>query len=746
LIDLGGVGASDLGFHEANSKERDAMKIQPGHYGKRLLEFIRTTDGKEPSIDVFAEQKSHQIPATILGNFLEHLGFAIYGGLWAQLLINHVFHQEHNLDATTIEMLKRDGKLLVGLPKRALESLPPYWLPGLVGATGFGVGILDDQTEEGIPLPWAVMEGSLGHVYPASGRIGHGIRLNPKGQSAGIRQSVFLPIHRTASYEGFAWVRRENGAGEADATELTVGFKGRGTSRMTTESKLGTIPLEWTKVAFRLDLPPDSVSDFEPVDFFIAAHGASDVLIDRVELYPEDHIEGFDPEIVQATEDWKVPLLRGPGGNFVSGYHWRDGVGERDLRPTRPNPAWGGLEYNDFGTDEFVRFCRLVGAEPHICVNIGTGTAEEAAAWVEYCNGSIDTPMGKLRAENGYPEPYGIRYWEVGNEIYGCWQIGNCGSEENARRYKLFAEAMRKVDPSIVLIANGNPFDFVTPEPHWSFTAADQNWHRALLEENASDIEFISLHALPENTRRMEDETDEHAYYGLMAHPTKWERDELPQLLDLMKEYGVKAPKLAITEWGVLGTSELRPRVDNFGEVIYAGLFLNLLMRNAPAIPIANATALLHGGCIRKAGGRVFLDAQYFAIQLYNEVASGFAIPCRYQGPGYDIERGTETTPSVQDVPYLDVAAYLTEDGSELVIYLVNRHFTSKMLPLINLHGFAPDAIAEGVCMASSDPVAVSSPLEPERFRPKRCDVAIKGNSVELVLPPCSLTRVRLTR
>ena len=126
---------------------------------KEPLEFIRTADDRNPSIDIF-QTKEPRIPATILGNFLEHLGFAIYGGVWAQLLINHVFHQEHNLNANDLERLLKDGELLTGLSNRDPESLPPYWLPGLVGATGFGAAILDDETKDGIPLPWAVLEGS----------------------------------------------------------------------------------------------------------------------------------------------------------------------------------------------------------------------------------------------------------------------------------------------------------------------------------------------------------------------------------------------------------------------------------------------------------------------------------------------------------------------------------------------------------------------------------------------------------
>src|SRR5512133_387605 len=174
------------------------------------------------------------------------------------------------------------------------------------------------------------------------------------------------------------------------------------------------------------------------------------------------------------AREWTVPLLRSPSGNFASTYHWQDGIGPAERRPTRKNEAWTGLEYNPIGTDEYMRLCRLIGAEPQITVNMATGSAQEAAAWVEYCNAGSETPMGRLRASLGHPEPFNVRLWEVGNEIYGAWQAGYIGADENAERFLAFAQAMRAVDPAIELIATGNSFDFVTPGPGYDHTQSDR--------------------------------------------------------------------------------------------------------------------------------------------------------------------------------------------------------------------------------------------------------------------------------
>ncbi len=687
--------------------------------------------------------KAHQVPNTIYGNFFEHLGYAVFGGIWAQVLANPTFHGDHNLSEENINTLLTDGQWLTrffledGVPK----DLPQYWSPG-IEATGFGVAILDDATDEQMPLPWKAMGGRQSRVVPAAGRIGHGLRLNSQGGVVGVSQGVFLPTHRVNKFEVNVWCRVD---GESCPGTLSVRLQRRmGEAELLTTSELMDVSCCWHKYTTVLELDAGTISDFEPVDFCLVWSGEADLLLDRVELFPADHVSGFDRDVLEALKAWKIPLLRGPGGNFVSDYHWRDGVGVADLRPTRPNYVWGGLEYNAIGTDEFVKICELIGAEPQLCVNIGTGTPEEAADWVEYCNGDSKTAMGRYRAKNGITAPYDVRLWEVGNEIYGCWQAGNCGSEENARRYVEFSTAMKAIDSSIKLIATGNPFDFVEPGPHWSFVTADGTWHKELFAACHGSLDFVSLHALPENERRMENVTHEHAHYALMAHPVHWERTDIPALMELLRRYNTKA-LLAITEWGVLGTSEMRPRIDNFGEAVYAGLFLNFLARNAQITPIANATAILHGGCVRKSAEQVYFDAQYWAILLHQEIAGYWMLPCEYRGPGYDIRNGTETTPDVDDVPLIDIIACVSDGGDRLIIMAVNRSLSTNIPVEVNLPDIQKYAYAQAKVIISSDPVAVSCPTEPEKFRPINHAVSLDGLRLQVELPPCSLVQIKLS-
>ena len=150
-----------------------------------------------------------------------------------------------------------------------------------------------------------------------------------------------------------------------------------------------------------------------------------------------------------------MPVLRWPGGNFVSGYHWVDGIGPRDERPRKIELAWGSEESNRFGTDEFIEYCRALGAEPYICINMGTGTLDEAQAWVEYCNGTGNTYWANRRRANGHPEPYGVRYWGLGNEMYGAWQIGSMSAEEYVHAARRYARIMLRTDPTIELVSCG---------------------------------------------------------------------------------------------------------------------------------------------------------------------------------------------------------------------------------------------------------------------------------------------------
>ncbi len=740
-------------------------------YGKTPLEYVRTDEFKV-YLSVDPTQQGVKVPPTVLGNFLEHLGYSIQGGLWAQLLSNPTFARDVNLTPRHIQELLRAGRYLTEYFKSGYDSrvLPKNWAPGL-DATGFGVAAFDDATSKGIPFPWAPL-GVEGSVNASVGRLGGAVRLRGTWQGetfpvgvvrddgpSGIYQGLILPVRRCVSFNGNVWVRMTT-LDESAQGQIEVGFRRRIGRRGTSAGEilnreiLWVKGVEWQKLTFRLSA--DQVQPGEPIDFFIRwlpALGTNiDLLVDSAFLFPDDAIEGLDPDVVALAKKWPVPLLRWPGGNFVSYYHWRDGVGPIDLRPTRPNYAWHGLEYNFFGTREFIRFCHLIGAEPHITVNTGTGTPEEAAAWVEFCNGDPSTPMGRLRAEMGDVEPYHVHYWEVGNEIYGHWQGGYHGAEENARQFVAFAQAMRAVDPTIELIATGNSFDFAIPGPGYDHTHADQRWHTKLIEAGREQINYISLHCLPVNDLFLERLSNEEAYYTLMAQPATWERKFLPALLqkcDVLLHDSHQI-KLAITEWGILGTRQDRPIVENYGEAVYAGLFLNMMIRNAERISIANATALLHGGCIRKVAEMVFADPQYWVIHHYAPMIGARPLACLLRAPGYDVAQGTDLGAPETDVPYVDAVVCwadskkTTEPG--LYLAIVNIHLEQSIPFYFTLPALPIQNRGHSTTIAGSDPTARATLDNPEPFTLTEREVEAIDGVLTLELPPCSVTWIHLPK
>ncbi|MCL6545759.1 MAG: alpha-N-arabinofuranosidase, partial [Bryobacteraceae bacterium] len=200
---------------------------------------------------------------------------------------------------------------------------------------------------------------------------------------------------------------------------------------------------------------------------------------------------GFRKDVMKAVQGLGVTILRWPGGNFVSGYNWRDGIGPRDLRPKRPDYAWGGVESNRFGTDEFLLYCERAGVEPFIVINAGTGTVDEARFWVEYVNGDRDTYWANQRRKNGREKPWGVKYWGLGNELDGPWQLGHKNAEDYAKFALEAAKGMRWMDPSIKLIAAGS--SNFRPGADWI------GWNRTVLDKLKEHIDYISLHTYIRN-------------------------------------------------------------------------------------------------------------------------------------------------------------------------------------------------------------------------------------------------------
>ena len=374
-------------------------------YAEEALLFRHTvsSDPGKASLKVDLQTRSpFAVNPYLYGKFTEHLGQNIYNGIESQILMNPTFGKwcfsagDNPVDGGA--RIESDMKKIA-----AQVQGHARWL-GLTYANT----LLEDY-QDGAAFGW-VRTGAKQQILlsPDAGPAGNRAQRfevfkASSDQPEGLRQWIYLPLHRVRQFE-FRIVARADSPVNLRLSLSPVEAGKAGTELASSELALSR---EWSTSTGRLEIPQNSsLHSGGLYAFAVTVAKPANVVVDRVLLYPADHINHADPDVIRFYRESKLPLMRWPGGNFVSGYHWMDGVGPIDRRPTLPNPAWGGLEYNLFGTDEFVSLCQAIGCKPMICINAGDGTPEEAAAWVEYCNGSKETPMGRKRAENGHPEPY----------------------------------------------------------------------------------------------------------------------------------------------------------------------------------------------------------------------------------------------------------------------------------------------------------------------------------------------------
>ena len=665
-----------------------------------------------------SEAQDGAISPDIFGNFLEHLGFATQGGILAQILNNPTLTMDDNLTEQSRKTMVRNGGILEQAALMGEEKAVNIFSGEIIrrGGSGFSVAVLDDMKDMNIPFPWKA-DPIVFAKGGQKGRVGNSILLNPRNCEVTLSQGVFLSQHRVLTYEGLIWASSNQEIG------LEVRLVRRRSNEVLAKQVLNSPTKRWIKQTFSLELPQGKLKKGEPVDFQIVASGNGELYVDRACLSPTDHVFGFDPEMLELTRQYAPPILRAPGGNFVSGYHFWHGIGDLDYRQTFKNPAWSGIETNFFGTDEFLKLCELIGSKPHIVINLGDGIPEEAAAWVEYVNGPVDSVWGSKRAANGHPEPYNVRLWEVGNEIYGQWQIGNCGDIENARRYRETVKAMLAVDPTIELIANGTEFDFYQ---------TGLNWNRTLMEEGGETLSCIALHALPGNNGYTPTQPLEEVWLALQAQPSRWEKVDLPETIDTAKEICPgKHITYAITEWGILGDAPFCPAVRNSGDSVYGASFYNMCIRMKEYIRVTNATALYHGGCVAKVGIFYYIDPQMEVIKRYTEFSGGILYPMEYNGPFYQVERGIQAVPATPDIAVMDATCVKTVDG-RVIIALVNRHPNQSYRVELKLEGFDHMSLDYCEMQQGSGMNDVNTALRQSRVSFKPHEARKEGNIIKL--------------
>ena len=394
-------------------------------------------------VSVDATKTSEPISKYIYGQFIEHLGRCIYGGIWAEMLEDRKFYHPVTGEAPAWTMFKPgprswDGE---GHPYELLTRSP--WM--LIG---------DKKAVEMV-----TQNAYVGQHTP---------KVTLAGKPGGIMQE------RLGLIDGKQYVGRIVLSGDASAAPVQVSLAwGSGASDRHTVT-IPKLTAEYTTLPLRFIA--GASTDNGRLE--IAGNGTGSYHIGTVSLMPSDNLGGWRADTVALLKELDSPVYRWPGGNFVSGYNWRDGIGDPDRRPPRKNPAWTGIEHNDVGIHEFMHLCRLINTEPYIAVNTGLGTVEEAAQQVEYTNGAASTAMGKLRAQNGHPEPFGVKWWAIGNEMYGDWQLGHMPLAEYVKKHNRAVGAMRAIDPSMHPIAVG----------------AVGEWSQAMLTNSAGHMNLLSEH------------------------------------------------------------------------------------------------------------------------------------------------------------------------------------------------------------------------------------------------------------
>lgn len=412
--------------------------------------------------------------------------------------------------------------------------------------------------------------------------------------------------------------------------------------------------------------------------------------------------EGFRRDVLETVHDMGVTAVRYPGGNFVSMYHWEDGVGPKEERPRKLDLAWRAIETNEFGTDEFIRWAKKAGATPIFTVNLGTRGIEEAVQYLEYCNFPEGTRYSELRKSHGVETPYGIKMWCLGNEMDGEWQIGHKSAYEYGRLAAEAGKAMKLVDPNIELIVCGSSLSSMPSCPEWDME---------ILEQAYDVVDYVALHQ----------------YYGGQEKGTG---AFLAQTLDMeeqirtlraaaqvvkKKKHSRKEMKFSVDEWGVWAVPsqavnrevEERPwqTAPAISEQIYtledALLFAGMqmvMLRNADVIKIACQSLLTNvSACIMTEKGKgMWLQTIYYPFFCFANYARGTVLCCEVLGDTYacrDFPR----------VPYLDALVVWNEDESEIAVFMVNRNETEEMHTELFLQGFLPKRVKKSVVLTAED-------------------------------------------
>ena len=579
-----------------------------------------------------AGKVENRISPMLYGQFMEFMFEGVKGGVHAELLKNRGFEEPANV---------------IGL-SRYWEREP------------------DDRNDEPVRFAW---DNAVQYpVQPESEAAGpgHSLRIElgyPDGQFRGIRQGR-MPVRKGLPYKGYLWLKTDGFEGRV---RVALGQDQTGGVVYATADLTKVTGDQWQKYEFTLTpTQTDALAKFS-----ILAEGRGRLWIDQVSLIPGDAIDGVRADVFEKVRGLRPSFVRWPGGNVAQDYRWMWGIGPVDRRTIWTNLSWWNEpETSEFGTDEFIKFCRNLKTEPSITVNVeGRGaTVEEAAAWVEYANGPATSKYGAMRVANGNPEPFRVKYWEVGNEIWGNWVRGHSDAETYARNYNRYNAAMKAVDSTIKFIAVGDN---------------DMNWNRTVLQKSGHNIDYLAIHH----------------YYGegdmqgdalnLMARPLYYERF-YGKVRELIREtVPGRDIKLAINEWN---TSLSVPRQHSMESALYAARLMNVFERTGDLIEMTAVSDIVNGwsgGVIQASRHGVFVTPTYLVNSLYASRLGSERLATTVEGPTFN------TSKEGNNIPYLDVVSSRASDGKYIFIKAVNTDPKRAIVARVQVSGVHRVAAAE---------------------------------------------------
>ena len=627
------------------------------------------------SISIDASHPAGTVSPLLYGQFIEHMFEGVKFGLHAELLRNRGFEEQLNI-----------------------TGLSRYW-----------ERYPDDRNDDyALQFRWDEKT----HYPETDKEDGHSLRVvadNGVIPRHGIFQSR-VPVRAGIEYTCSVWMRTNDFSGnvklalERDSTSAVV----------YSEGSLAPTTGPWRKYEVRLR-PSKSDSLARLV---IAIEGKGELWIDQVSLIPGDSIDGVRRDVFDRVKALKPAFIRWPGGNVAQDYHWEWAIGPRDARKSWINLSWKNeMEPSDFGTAEFVLFSRNVDAEPAITVNVeGRGaTAEEAAAWVEYCNGPASSKYGALRAAHGYPQPFNVRFWEVGNEIWGSWVRGHSDAETYARNFTRYAEAMRKVDPTIKLIAVGDN---------------DMKWNRTIVARAGKDIDYLAIHHYY-GRREMNGDLS-----NLMARPLFYEAfyRQVAQLLnEISPEHKIL---LAINEWGLdLPVGQQYSMLS----ALYGARLMNVFERSNGLVAMSAVSDLINGwpgGIIQAGRDGVFVSPIYLVNQLYATNSGTELLTVDVKSEAFD------STREGKSISYLDAVANRSADHKWIFLKVVNSNLREPIATTIAVRGVALMGSVDLDMVNGARMIDANSFAAPEAVRIIRSSVPARSRIV-VTLPAHSVTVLR---